>query len=555
MASTLLFPLSFIRQYSDSPLDASLLYQTKVDLNNALSEPTNYAGMIVSCVETNSVYILNSTKTAWIEVGGSGMVIVDDYSQLPTTMTSDAIYFVKNSYEDTSVTPSVTYSNGFYLWDNDLTIPSWVLISTSQDSESIISIDETELITIKEKTKEERQELYKNNILFVVGDSKLVFYNRNLDSFVDCKTDNTEVPLWQSNKLYKVNDLVKYNEETYKCIVEHTSGETFDEDEIKWIIVLEQYYALKQSQYDKLVNDGVINDNTRALYVITNATEQKEDNSNTIQIVNTLPTPSKDIENFVYFLHTDNKLYKCVEDVDNIGTYIMKDVTGTTSSSNESEDINYTNDNFEDITNSKQALDKLLDKVFYVEPSITSFTMTPSTEVYENGESVSSIDFSWEINKVIKSQTLTDCILTDENVRSSTYNTPITSNKTFTLTINDGEKDVSESKTISFKDKIYWGNAAIQETYDSAFILGLANNDFADDNKGSFSMNLGTDEYGFIAFPKSFGSINSYKVFGFEVTVDDCGIISFTNTNGYTCDYYLYKTTQSGLGEINPIIE
>ena len=142
MASSLLFPLSFTRQYLGS-LDSSLLYQTKVDLNNALSEPTNYAGMIVSCVETNLVYILNSTKTAWIEVGGSGLTMVDDYSQLPPTMTSDAIYFVKNSYEDTTVSPSITYNSGFYLWDNSEITPNWKLISSSNE---IISKDDVDAI-------------------------------------------------------------------------------------------------------------------------------------------------------------------------------------------------------------------------------------------------------------------------------------------------------------------------------------------------------------------------------------------------------------------------
>lgn len=113
-------------EYDGKPLENVIIKNTKTDF------PTTGKSNVLYISENDNVtYRWDNTTTSYIKLsGGSGMVIVDDYSQLPTTMTSDSIYFVKNSYEDTSVTPSATYSNGFYLWDNSETTPSWKLISS-----------------------------------------------------------------------------------------------------------------------------------------------------------------------------------------------------------------------------------------------------------------------------------------------------------------------------------------------------------------------------------------------------------------------------------------
>ena len=217
--------------------------------------------------------------------------------------------------------------------------------------------------------------------------------------------------------------------------------------------------------------------------------------------------------------------------------------------SGNAEDVTYNNPNYSELTSVDLALDKILDKLYYVKPSITSFNMSPSTTQYEKGQTISSLSFTWSYNKNITSQSLSNCNITLSD-REATYSTPITSNKSFTLTCSDGENTVSASKNITFFDKIYWGSKA-EGTIDSAFILSLSNSKFATAKAGTYSMTIATGEYGYIAIPSSFGELSSVWIGGFEATVDDMGEIDFTNASGYTSKYKIYRTGRAGLGSIS----
>lgn len=216
--------------------------------------------------------------------------------------------------------------------------------------------------------------------------------------------------------------------------------------------------------------------------------------------------------------------------------------------SGNAEDVTYNNPNYSELTSVDLALDKILDKLYYVKPSITSFNMSPSTTQYEKGQTVSSLSFTWSYNKNITSQSLSNCniILSD---RKATYSTPITSNKSFTLTCSDGENTVSASKNIAFFDKIYWGSKD-KSSLDSEFILSLSDSKFATAKAGTYSMTIATGEYGYIAIPSSFGDLSSVWIGGFEATVLCRGEIDFTNASGYTSKYKIYRTGRAGLGSI-----
>ena len=217
------------------------------------------------------------------------------------------------------------------------------------------------------------------------------------------------------------------------------------------------------------------------------------------------------------------------------------------------DNISYENSNYPSWTNVKKALDGIMAKVDYIKPEITSFTSTAQA-VYEVGEKVSNIVFNWTTNKDITTQTLTGCPLADANVRTVTYTNDITSNKTFTLTIGDGQNTTSKNISISFRNKIYYGSSAIPTDFDSAFILGLSNKQFATDKSGSFDITVGNNEYGFIAFPSSFGTLSSVKIGGFDTDVISCGTISFTNASGGTTNYNIYRTGRHSLGAITMVI-
>lgn len=216
--------------------------------------------------------------------------------------------------------------------------------------------------------------------------------------------------------------------------------------------------------------------------------------------------------------------------------------------SGNAEDVTYNNPNYSQLTSVDLALDKILDKLYYVKPSITSFNMSPSTTQYEKGQTVSNLSFTWSYNKNITSQSLSNCNITLSD-RRATYSTPITSNKSFTLTCSDGENTASASKNITFFDKIYWGSKG-KSSLTSEFILSLSDNKFATAKAGTYSMTIPTGEYGYIAMPTSFGVLSSVWIGGFEATVLNRGEIDFTNASGYTSKYKIYRTGRAGLGSI-----
>ena len=218
------------------------------------------------------------------------------------------------------------------------------------------------------------------------------------------------------------------------------------------------------------------------------------------------------------------------------------------------ETITYTNANYPSYTNVDLALDALFSKVYYVKPTC-SLSATPRGGTFEMGTTISApIIFTWTTNKDITNQTLTGCILANASVRTATYNTNVTSDKTFTLSVSDGENSASSSVSYKFLNNVFWGSASAAETYDSAFISALSNKKLASTVKGTYSFNMASGEYGFWAVPSNM-TISSVWIGGFEVTVDDLGTVSYTNAQGYTRDYKLYKTGKSGLGAISAEIK
>ena len=230
-------------------------------------------------------------------------------------------------------------------------------------------------------------------------------------------------------------------------------------------------------------------------------------------------------------------------------------VSGSSSETGVStaEDITYNNPNYVQYDTVDTALDALFAKVYYVKPTC-SLSADKRGGTFEMGTVISApITFTWTTNKDITSQTLTGCTLADANVRTATYNTNVASNKSFTLSVSDGENSASSSVSYSFLNNVFWGSASTG-IYNSTFINALSNKKLASAIKGTYSFNIASGEYGFWAVPSNM-SISTVWIGGFEVTVDDLGIVSYTNAQGYTRDYRIYKTGKSGLGSITAEIK
>ena len=167
-------------------------------------------------------------------------------------------------------------------------------------------------------------------------------------------------------------------------------------------------------------------------------------------------------------------------------------------------------------TNVEEALNKLISDFYYVAPSITSFTATPAGGTFEAGTVITAPTFNWSYNKDIVSQTLTGCTLADETVRTATYDSNITANKTFTLAANDGTNNVSKSISYTFVSPYYTGvstTGTLTETDVTALTKKV-------ETKGSKTVNYTTSQsYMVFAYPSSYGAIKSViDQNGFNVT-------------------------------------
>ena len=214
------------------------------------------------------------------------------------------------------------------------------------------------------------------------------------------------------------------------------------------------------------------------------------------------------------------------------------------------ETTTYTNADYPSYTNVDLALDALFSKVYYVKPTC-SLSASKAGGTFEMGTTISApITFTWTTNKAITSQTLTGCTLADASVRTATYNTNVTSDKTFTLSVSDGENSASSSVSYKFLNKVYYGSASEPNSYDSAFILGLANNKFATTIKGSYHITVESGQFGYIACPKSFNAPSECYIGGFLTTLENVGEINFTNASGGVATYTILRTGKSGLGSL-----
>ena len=229
---------------------------------------------------------------------------------------------------------------------------------------------------------------------------------------------------------------------------------------------------------------------------------------------------------------------------DENGNVVLKD-----NGSNEgtAETTSYTNANYPDYTNVDLALNALFNKVYYVRPTC-SLSVDKQGGIFEMGTVISApITFNWTTNKDIKSQTLTGCTLVDASVRSATYNTDISSDKIFTLTVSDDENSASSSVSYKFMNNVFWGSASIADTYDSAFINALPNKKLTASVNGTYSFNVAEGEFGFWAVPSNM-TISTIWVNGFSADLDYLGTVSYTNVKDYTTEYKLYKTSRPSLG-------
>jgi hypothetical protein len=104
------------------------------------------------------------------------------------------------------------------------------------------------------------------------------------------------------------------------------------------------------------------------------------------------------------------------------------------------------------------------------------------------------------------------------------------------------------STTTNIINPLYYGVTTTTSGYDESDVEGLGANIISNDNTRTFpSVTGGTGEYFLWAMPKRLGTV-AFWVGGFEGGFESPETVSVTNSNGWTEDYYVWRSTFSNLG-------
>lgn len=194
-------------------------------------------------------------------------------------------------------------------------------------------------------------------------------------------------------------------------------------------------------------------------------------------------------------------------------------------------------------------------------PPYTNMTLSisPTGKTYELG-SKQTFTITWKFSQEVSSVTINGEAqeAKAEGSKSVTVECSDPNKSTFTYTVSgtrkDGEKESkSASCTILFQNKFYRGYAAQPSVVNSSFIRSLQHSGFASGRAFTFTQNAASGTYIWYAYPKRFGEAtaymappgSSYNKGGFEAPE----IVSVTNSSGYTEDYYVYRSINTGLNQ------
>lgn len=230
---------------------------------------------------------------------------------------------------------------------------------------------------------------------------------------------------------------------------------------------------------------------------------------------------------------------------------MAKIIGNTTATSNPQPDWGQTDStksnyikNKPDYDGSIAAILSRLDELEYVPITINSFTH--SVGVVELGRIITSIPFAWSLNKTPTTLKIGNTTIST-SASNYTLSIPngIGSTTAYTLTASDSKNTATKSVSVQFCNGVYYGVAA-DSAVDSAFILGLDKTLQGGRNK-TFPVTAGSGQYIWYAIPTRYGAC-TFNVGGFDGGFTLANTVSFTNSSGYTENYYVYRSDNANLG-------
>lgn len=213
---------------------------------------------------------------------------------------------------------------------------------------------------------------------------------------------------------------------------------------------------------------------------------------------------------------------------------------------------------YDELSQDVETLKTQVADLMYVPIAVESFTSSVNT--VEKGITVTETLLSWVLNKIPERITIGSNEPTPVKTGSlKLENLEITKNHDLWIVATD-ERGTQASKkvTINFYNGVYYGVSAIPETYDSAFIIALGKSGkktLRSSKLSPFSVTAGEGEYIYYCLPKSMGAC-SFKVGGFDggfelvATLEDTddSANAYENEHGHREAYYIYRSTNAGLG-------
>ena len=120
---------------------------------------------------------------------------------------------------------------------------------------------------------------------------------------------------------------------------------------------------------------------------------------------------------------------------------------------------------------------------------------------------------------------------------------------------NLGSSVLSLSTGSTLIDPLYYGVTTKTSGYLDSDVTGLGNSEITNDNTQSWDeVTAIAGEYLLFSFPTRLG-VPTFFVGGFEGGFESPETVSVTNVNGYTEDYYVWRSTNSGLGATNVVTQ
>lgn len=195
------------------------------------------------------------------------------------------------------------------------------------------------------------------------------------------------------------------------------------------------------------------------------------------------------------------------------------------------------------LTNQQQVNDRLL----YVALGCTGFGATVGVQL--KGSTLANVTLNWSYNKDVVSQTVVG-VVQAVGLRTVTFAAGITATTGYSLSASDGTASINANTAVYFSNDRFWFVGMPGLNVPPA---GAAMDRPAGETRSiQFTLNAGAEQKIYYMRPARLGA-GSYSVGGFTGGFAE-RTVAYTNAAGFTEDYIIAESTNTGLGATTVIV-